>query len=152
MVYLVVVQKLTFYTTCFRVGGVGDYCSLQKEVAILSSLVTCLLYKVIGWLGIMRCVFPHISALSLKGRPVSCVLAGIYPSLPILSVFFFYYGFGKLLIKSSNYGVVGVSLSGLITLLDEALGCFWQIVVCFQHTPSWDVMLGCTALSRHRRN
>ena len=35
---------------------------LEKEVAILSSLVTCLLLKVIGWLGAMRCFLPDILA------------------------------------------------------------------------------------------
>ena len=53
-------------------GTVAVNC-LQEEVAILSSLVNCMLLKVIGWLGDMHAFFPETLAISWKGRPVSCV-------------------------------------------------------------------------------
>ena len=43
----------------------------MKEVAILSSLVTCLLLKVIGWLGGIRCFLPDIFATRHRGMSVS---------------------------------------------------------------------------------
>ena len=69
---------------------------LQKEVAILSSLVTCLLLKVLGWLRGIRCFLPDIWAMSLKRRPVSCVRwRDSTPVLQLLSIVFGY-GFGYL--------------------------------------------------------
>ena len=44
---------------------------LQKEVAILSKLVTCPMLKFIGWLGRMRDFFPDILAMNLSRRRAS---------------------------------------------------------------------------------
>ena len=60
---------------------------LQKEVAILSSLVTYLVFKVIGWLRGMRGFFPDILAISMKkSSGVLCMLTGLYPYPSVLSV------------------------------------------------------------------
>ena len=89
------------------------------------------------------------NALFLTGHPGNepektsgalCALTGLYPSPPILSIIFGY-EFGYLLVKSLEYGVIGVLLSSLITLLDEAFGCFWEVIGWFLHTSSWDMVL-----------
>ena len=137
MVYWVVAQKMAS-----EVWGIIVVNCLQKKVAVLSSLVTCLLLKVIGWLGGLRCSFLDVLAISLKRRPVSC--ARWQDSTPIFHFCKkkFRYCFGNLLVQGLIYVVIGVLLSSLIMLLDEAFGCFWQINGRLSHTLSWEVVLG----------
>jgi len=121
---------------------VGDYCSeLFTEGGGYFVVVGDLFIIESYWLAGGNALFvsAHLGNEPEKTSGVLCALAGLYPSPPILSVAFCY-GFGNLLVKSSNYGVIGVLLSSLITLLDEGFGCFWQIVGWFSHTPSWDVV------------
>ena len=82
----------------------------------------------------------HLGTEPEKTSGVLCALAGLYPYPAFLS-FVFGYGFGYLLVMSTGYWVIGVLLSSLITLFEEAFGCFWKIIGSFSHTSSWDVVL-----------
>ena len=105
----------------------GDYCSESFTDGGDYFIVIGDLIAVEGyWLFGRNALFltGHLGKEPEKTTRVLCALTGLYPSPPILSIVF---GnrFGYLLVKSSDYGVIGVWLSSLITLLDEAFGCIW---------------------------
>ena len=118
----------------------GDYCGELFTEGGGYFVVNCDLFTIEGyWLvgGNALFLIGHLGNEPEKTSGVLCELTGLYFSLPI-----FGYGFGYFLVKSSDYGVNGFLLSSFITLLDEAFGCFWQIVRWFSYTSSWDVVLG----------
>ena len=121
----------------------GDYCSeLFRERGGYFVVVGDLFVIESYWLFGRNALYlsgQHVNERE-KTSGVLYALAGLYPSSPISSAAFCY-GFGNLLVNSSNDGVIGVLLSSLLTLLGEAFGCFWQIFGWFSPTPSWDAIL-----------
>ena len=71
------------------------------------------------WLVVGNALFlsGHFGNEPEKTSGVLCTLAGLYPSPPILSDIFCNC-FCNLLVQGSNYTVVGILLSSLITFLD----------------------------------
>ena len=124
----------------------GDYCGelFTEEggyFVVIGDLFVIESYWLVG--GNALFLTGHLDNEAEKTSDVLCALTGLYPSPPFLSVILGY-EFGYLLVKSSDYGVIGVLMSSLIPLLNEAFGYFWQIGRWLSHTPKWDVVLGCS--------
>ena len=131
---------LMAFTTCSVEGG-GYF-------IVIGDLFVIKIYRVAGGNALLPS--RHHGNEPEKTSGVLCALAGLYPSPLILSVIFCY-RFDNLLVKISDYGVIGTLLSSLITLLDEDFGSFWQIVVWFSSRTHLVGMWSLEALSRIRR-